>query len=99
VPGCSQPDFCAVLVLETCGWPSEDCKDFFDPHSSNPQCRALCCLFLDNVEWTDKQRLIVLSNGWAKRWAKLSYDTRLGMLDCVASPESASNAGSRPKMS
>ena len=66
-----QPDFCGVLALETCDCPSDDIKDFFDPHSPDPQRRALCCLFLDNTEWTDKQRQILRSKSWSKRWKKL----------------------------
>lgn len=66
-----QPDFCAVLALETCDCPSDDIKDFFDPHSSDPQRRALCCLFLDNAEWTDKQRQIIRSKSWGKRWKRI----------------------------
>lgn len=74
-PHVSQPDFCAVLALETSSWPSGDIVDIFDPHSSDPQWRALCTLFLDNLEWTDKQREILSHNCWGKRWRRLKCDS------------------------
>ena len=77
----SQPDFCAVLALETCDYPSDDLKDFFDPHSAYPQRRALCCLFLDNQEWTDKQRQILVSKSWGRLWKKL--ECVCGVWRCV----------------
>ena len=66
-----QPDFCGVLALETCDCPSDDIKDFFDPHSHDRQRRALCCLFLDNAEWANKQRQILVSKSWSRLWKKL----------------------------
>ena len=86
----SQPDFCGVLALETCDCPSDDIKDFFDPHSPDPQRRALCCLFLDNAEWTDKQRQIIRSKSWSKRWKKLEcvFQRLAGLSCCLIKPVS-----------
>ena len=83
-----QPDFCAVVALEVCDSPDDAFKDFFDPHSSDRQRRALCCLFLDNLEWMEKQRQIVAFVRWAKRWAKLScvYVAWHAWLCCVSLP-------------
>ena len=60
------------MALETCDWPGEQCKDCYDPYSADCQRRALCCLFLDNHEWTAQQREILLFPAWAKHWHRLS---------------------------